>query len=60
MPSEKVIYGAKFNLENRMGRGADRRAGETLDVIGPLSKNTQARTYNSGRINLDQYKDFRF
>lgn len=41
----KVIYGAKFNLKNRMGRGADRRAGETFEVIGPFSSNMQAHIY---------------
>lgn len=60
MASGKVIYGTKFNLKNRMGRGADRRAGETFEVIGPFSSNMQAHFYNSGRKTLDQYKSFRF
>ena len=60
MASGKVICGAKFNLKNRMCRGADRRAGETFEVIGPFSSNMQAHIYNSGRKTLDQYKGFRF
>ena len=43
-----------------MCRGADRRAGETFEVIGPFSSNMQAHIYNSGRKTLDQYKGFRF